>query len=97
MDEVELPVEPHGPARHALRGVCGFLEWPDGQVWAHGSKRGMVLPSGVIRRVDARKVEELYRSVGPFLADKAVEPPFTSGQLLPGSDGKLVAESLEHL
>jgi hypothetical protein len=45
-------------------GVYGFIELPDGPVWAYGGVLHMGFGDAFLRRVDAGKAEELYRSEG---------------------------------
>lgn len=90
----------------AWDGVYGFVEMPDGQVWAHGGTMHMGFTRGFIRRVDGPKVEPLYlygnddARKGHEEDEEIPEPgrpylPIT--HVLPDRNGKLLVFSYSHI
>jgi hypothetical protein len=79
------------------QGVYGFVELPDGQVWAYGGTMHMNLRSAFIKRVDHGKSEELasFGSFGrerddPNGSPKQPRDPITHVIPDPAGDGLLV-------
>ena len=62
------------------RGVVGFTELRDGQVWAYGGTTHMGMTDGFIWRVDQGKSEELYRlDNGPLVRRQMKEARKAAG------------------
>jgi hypothetical protein len=78
-----------------LSGVYGFVELPDGQVWAYGGTMHLGLSSGYIARIDRGKAEELRsfrmdRAAKPNAPPKEPRYPITHVMPDPKGDGLLV-------
>jgi len=58
--EVEAPAPRPGDGPPGWDGVYGFVERPDGQVWAHGGTMHMGFCRGFVHRVDGPRAERLY-------------------------------------
>jgi hypothetical protein len=55
-----LKIFEHDPDKEYWRGVYGFFERDDGQVWAYGGTNHMGSTDGFISRVEEGRAEELY-------------------------------------
>lgn len=65
-----------GKVEDLNENVYGFVEMPDGQVWAYGGTMHLGFSSGSINRVDRGKSEELF-SVASFGRDRTAKPDAT--------------------
>lgn len=104
--EVEGPQQRQDGGDASWEGIYGFVERPDGQVWAHGGENHMGFLSGFVCRADGPAAELLYRYPvtearrGREQGDDFPETQQTYGpitHIVTDGDGKLLVFSCDEI